>query len=115
MGLPCTHWIQELLRNQTILHLDNIHCHWYLLPLMPITVQPLILEPAVASVCGQPSAESAVPKSRSNRAKKARQAVTSTRRIPSAFEHIDVPSSRQKKVPSKASNSRCKRKREPET
>src|SRR4051794_6678019 len=115
MGLPCAHQIEELLQQNQVLQLDDIHPHWHLKPQIPITMQPLVLDPIVACTRGRPTA---LLKSKSNgstraattrtaptrtatthaattRAATTGQAASSTRRNASAFEQVGVRTRRQ--------------------
>jgi hypothetical protein len=48
MGLSCAHKIQEQIANNGVLQLNDIHPHWYLLPIAsPIIANPLVLELAI--------------------------------------------------------------------
>ena len=92
MGLPCAHQIQERLRNNGVLTMEDIHPHWHFTPRLPLTVMPLILEPAVAAVRGRPATQEDHTHARPlNRAARSRQAASSTRREPSSFERVNLP------------------------
>ena len=97
MGLPCAHQIQELLQQSQVLQLDNIHQHWYLKPQIPVTMQPLVLDPVVAHTRGRPAAP---PKSKNNcltrvATRSTHQAASSTQRNASAFEQVGMCTQRQ--------------------
>jgi hypothetical protein len=91
MGLPCAHEMRSRLADNGTLLLADIHPHWHLLPLIPAVAEPLILEPAIANPRGRPGA----PQERAwrplNRAGRARESLSSTRRNPSAFELAELP------------------------
>jgi hypothetical protein len=92
MGLPCAHQIQELLKEDRALTLADIHPHWYFHAAPRLEMMPLVLEPAVAQVRGRPSTQEDHTRARPlNRAARTRQALSSTRREPSAFELVDLP------------------------
>jgi hypothetical protein len=90
MGMPCAHRMQERLQENGTLMLDDIHWHWHLTPPLIAQVEPLVLEPAIAVTCGRPAAAVQPPQCQPNRVSKARIA-TSTRREPSAFERLELP------------------------
>jgi hypothetical protein len=81
MGLPCAHKMQERIANNGVLQLNDIHPHWYLLPIASsVVANPIVLEPAIVIGRGRPSlAQSRLRYSTS-------QSQKSTRRDPSAFE-----------------------------
>jgi hypothetical protein len=54
MGLPCAHQMQQQLKENGTLTIDDIHPHWHFLPRTPLTVIPLVLNPAIAKVWGRP-------------------------------------------------------------
>lgn len=88
MGLPCAHQIQERLQQQQTLLLEDVHRHWYYHPqALPVMI-PLILDPAIVQPRGRPAVKLNPPKGHLNRAATARQAKSSTRRNPSAFEQV---------------------------
>jgi hypothetical protein len=91
MGLPCAHQMQDRFRDNGTLLLADIHAHWYLLPLAPAAAEPLILEPAVAKPRGRPAADQEFRRRPLNRATRAREPISSTRRNPSAFELAELP------------------------
>ena len=94
MGLLCAHQIQELLQQNQVFQLDDVHQHWYLKPQTPVTMQPLVLDPVVAQTRGRPTALK--PKNCSfTHAANTRQAASSTRRDASAFEQVGVRTRRQ--------------------
>ena len=98
MGLPCAHIIQQRLQQNDVLKLEDIHSHWYLTPQTSLMAQPLILEPAIAQVRGHPATSKPPPTRRHNRAALARQAASSTRRAPSAFERIESTKPQKKQT-----------------
>jgi hypothetical protein len=79
MGLPCAHRIQQRLQKNLVLQLEDVHQHWYYSPLIALTMDPLILDPAIAQTRGRPVANKQPSKHRTNRATRARQAISSTR------------------------------------
>ena len=91
MGLPCAHQMKDRLNDNGTLLLADIHSHWYLLPLVPAAVEPLILEPAIAQPQGCPAAEQGPCHQPMNRATQTREPLSSTRRNPSAFELAEFP------------------------
>ena len=56
MGMPCAHEIQQLLRDNMPLTLQDVHPHWHFLPRDPEVAQPLVLEPTIAETRGRPAA-----------------------------------------------------------
>jgi hypothetical protein len=92
MGMPCAHQMRTRLQENGVLLLEDIHRHWYL-QLQPIlVVEPLVLEPEVAQTRGRP-ATTVEPTCRPlNRASRGRLPASSTRREPSSFERLALPS-----------------------
>jgi MULE transposase domain len=88
MGLPCAHQIEQRLRENQVLQLEDIHQHWYYNPRIVPTMDPLLLDPAIAQTRGRPMANGQPSRYRVNRATKARQTMSSTRRNPSRFEQV---------------------------
>jgi hypothetical protein len=88
MGLPCAHQIQQRLRENQVLQLEDVHQHWYYNLRIAFSMDPLVLDPAIAQTRGRPAADVQPPKRKTNRATKARQAISSTRRNPSRFEQV---------------------------
>jgi hypothetical protein len=91
MGLPCAHRIQERLAIGQVLELQDIHRHWHFLPQVLLVMQPLILDPQITQTRGRPAAAKRSGHRKPNRALQTRQALSSTRREPSAFELIERP------------------------
>jgi MULE transposase domain len=77
MGLPCSHMIQAKLQDPGNLRLADIHPHWqFIRPIRQVTMEPLVLNPAVVRPKGRPAGSTNRP----------REAKSSTRRDPSQFE-----------------------------
>jgi hypothetical protein len=91
MGMPCAHEIQQRLSQHLTLQLEDIHSHWFLYPLPPRLMEPLLLDPSPANPRGRPA--TIVPRSaaRPNRVTRARIAASSTQRNLSAFERLSPP------------------------
>jgi hypothetical protein len=92
MGLPCAHKIQERLTENGVLTIEDIHRHWHFSLQLPLTMLPLVLNPAIAEVRGRSSVQPELHHARPmNRAARSRQAASSTRRDLSAFERTELP------------------------
>jgi hypothetical protein len=88
MGLPCAHQIQQRLHENQVLQLEDIHQYWYYNPQIAFSMDPLVLDPAIAQTHGRPAVDVQPPKRKTNRATKARQAISSTCRNPLRFEQV---------------------------
>jgi len=82
-------------KNFQLLSLNDVHRHWSYCPQTPPIVTPVVLDPAIVQPRGRPTTKPTIPKRRLNRAATARQAASSTRQNPSAFEQAALPTRRR--------------------
>jgi hypothetical protein len=90
MGLPCAHQMQERLKDNETLTVDDIHPHWHFTPRTPFAIVPLTLEPTTAEVCVYPISQSErVWKTPTKRATRVRLA-TATSSHEGILQHLNL-------------------------